>query len=72
MRISPKYATKAKALWSLAIQLQWVSGNSDSAEKSFFKINQSATPTKTTELKLLEKRDEPNCIVEMKEHIKFL
>ncbi len=59
---SSKYATKANALGSLAIRLQWVSGNSDSAEKSFFKINQSATPINTTELKLLEKRDEPNCI----------
>ncbi len=58
----PKYATKAKALGSLAVQLQWVSGNSYSAEQSFFKINQSATPINTTELKLLEERNAPNCI----------
>lgn len=59
---SPKYAIRAKALGSLAVQLQWVSGNSDSAEQSFFKINQSATPINTTELRLLEERNEPNCI----------
>ena len=52
----------AKNLGALAIQLQWVEGDINSAEKSFLKINQQAAPIDPVELKLLESRKKPNCI----------
>jgi hypothetical protein len=36
---------RAKNLSALAIQLQWVEGDANKAESSFFKINQQAAPT---------------------------
>lgn len=53
---------KAKRLASLAIQLQWVKGNAEKAEQSFFKINQHAAPINDTELRLLKSRKKPNAI----------
>jgi hypothetical protein len=44
---------RAKSLASLAIQLQWVEGNSQKAEESFFRINQQGTPISITEIKLI-------------------
>jgi hypothetical protein len=46
----------------LALKIQWVAGNADKAEKSFFKINQSATPIDDSELKILRARRLPNAI----------
>ncbi|MFZ4202346.1 HNH endonuclease family protein [Lysinibacillus sp. NPDC056220] len=51
---------RAKNLGSLAIQLQWVEGNSSSAEESFFRINQQGTPISPTEIKLIKSRNLPN------------
>lgn len=45
-----------------AIQVQWVPGDAQKAEHSFFKINQKASKIDPTELKLLESRKKPNCI----------
>jgi len=47
---------RAKSLGSLAIQLQWVEGNSQKAEESFFRINQQGTPISNTEIKLIKSR----------------
>ncbi len=40
----PEVVTRARRLGSLAVQLQWVTGDAKKAEASFFKINQEATP----------------------------
>lgn len=61
-KVRSDIVSKAKNLAALAIQLQWVEGDVKKAEKSFFKINQSAAPIDPTELKLLESRKKPNCI----------
>lgn len=51
---------RAKSLGSLAIQLQWVEGNSQKAEESFFRINQQGTPISSTEIKLIKARTSAN------------
>jgi len=53
---------KAKFLGTRSIQLQWVEGDAEKAENSFFKINQQAAPIDDTELKLLKARKYPNGI----------
>lgn len=53
-------AEKAKNLGALALQVQWVEGNSKKAEESFFKINQQGAPINQTELKLIKSRNKPN------------
>ncbi|MGX9706817.1 HNH endonuclease family protein [Laceyella tengchongensis] len=53
-------AEKAKNLGALALQVQWVEGNSKKAEESFFKINQQAAPINKTELQLIKSRNKPN------------
>ncbi|MEN6635707.1 MAG: HNH endonuclease signature motif containing protein, partial [Clostridiaceae bacterium] len=42
-----------------AIQLQWVEGDVSSAERSFFNINQKASPINQTELKIIKNRRKP-------------
>ncbi|MCP4231645.1 MAG: HNH endonuclease [bacterium] len=54
--------SRARRLAALAIQLQWVKGDANKAEASFFKINLEATPINKTELKLLEARNKPTAI----------
>jgi len=61
-KVKPEILTKSKNLAALAIQLQWVEGDSKKAESSFFKINQQASPIDKTELKLLKTRRNPNSI----------
>ena len=53
---------RARRLASLALQLQWVKGDSTKAEASFFKINQEAAPIDKTELRLLQARRLPNAL----------
>lgn len=53
---------RSKRLASLAVKVQWVNGNADKAEASFFKINQEATPIDPTELIILESRHTPSAI----------
>ncbi len=61
-KVKPAIIQRAKNLSALAIQLQWVEGDANKAESSFFKINQQAAPINKTELILLESRKKPNCI----------
>ncbi len=53
---------KAKNLGAYSIQVQWVDGDANKAEKSFFKINQQPSKIDPTELKILESRKKGNCI----------
>ncbi len=61
-KVKPEIFKYAKNLAALAIQLQWVEGDSSKAESSYFKINQQHAPIDPTELKLLESRRKPNSI----------
>lgn len=61
-KVREDIVTRSKNLASLAIQLQWVEGNAEKAENSFFKINQQAAPIDKTELKLIESRKNANSI----------
>lgn len=61
-KVKPEIVKNAKNLGALAIQLQWVEGDSAKAENSFFKINQQAAPIDKTELTLLKTRRHPNSI----------
>ena len=58
----PEIIVKARNLASRALQIQWIDGDVNTAENSFFNINQQATPIDQTELKLLKDRKTPNCI----------
>lgn len=51
---------RALAFGQVAIQLQWVPGNAQKAEDSFFKINREATLIQETELQILRARRKPN------------
>ena len=59
----PEIIVKARHLASRALPIQWIDGDVDTAERSFFNINQQAVPIDPTELKLLQKRKNSNCIV---------
>lgn len=61
-KVRPEIVEYSKNLAALAIQLQWVEGDSRKAENSFFQINQQAAPIDKTELKLLKTRKNPNSI----------
>ena len=61
-KVKSEIVANAKNLGALAIQLQWVEGDSRKAENSFFKINQQAAPIDKTELRLLKTRRYPNSI----------
>ncbi|MBJ8024499.1 HNH endonuclease family protein [Bacillus cereus] len=52
----------ANNLGSLAIQVQWVEGDSSTAEESFLKINQSATKISNAELELIKSRNQAYAI----------
>lgn len=59
-KVKQEIVIKAKSLGTLAIQVQWVEGDSSKAEASFFKINQQAAPIDDTELRLLKARKTPS------------
>lgn len=61
-KVKAEIVQRAKNLGPLAIQLQWIEGNAEKAENSFFKINQQAAPLNQTEIKLLKFRNKPNSI----------
>lgn len=61
-KVAPNITERAKRLGTIAIPLQWVEGDANKAEKSFFKINQQPAPINPTELTLLKSRKKPNCI----------
>lgn len=53
---------RGRNMGSFTITLQWVEGDAQNAEKSFFKINQSASKIDETELALIKARKKPNAI----------
>ncbi len=61
-RVTDEIRRNAKNLGSIAVQLQWVEGDAEVAEASFFKINQQAAKIDPTELKLIKSRKKPNGI----------
>lgn len=60
--VDPKIRDLAIRMGSMSIKLQWVPGDAETAEKSFFKINESATPINEIEKALLKARKKPNAI----------
>ncbi|MGW6291368.1 HNH endonuclease family protein [Streptomyces sp. NPDC055058] len=52
----------ARNLSAFALQLQWVNGEAEKAESSFFRINQQATPIDPTELDMIKARHKPNAL----------
>jgi hypothetical protein len=52
----------ARNLGAFAIHLQWVMGEAEKAESSFFRINQEATPIDETELDMIKARRKPNAL----------
>lgn len=52
----------ARNLSAFAVNLQWVAGEADKAESSFFRINQQATPIDQTELDMIKARRKPNAV----------
>ncbi|MCK4798593.1 MAG: HNH endonuclease [Spirochaetes bacterium] len=61
-KVSQTIIERIKNLATLALQVQWVDGDSAKAEASFFKINQHAARINDTEMKLLKSRKNANCI----------
>ncbi|MFF9898648.1 HNH endonuclease family protein [Streptomyces longispororuber] len=60
---SPKEKLQlARNLSAFAIHLQWVNGEAEKAESSFFRINQQATPIDPTELEMIRARHKPNAL----------
>ncbi|RYF51558.1 MAG: HNH endonuclease [Cytophagaceae bacterium] len=53
---------RARNMGSFTITLQWVQGGAQMAEKSFFRINQSAAEIDPTELALIKARRKPTAI----------
>jgi hypothetical protein len=53
---------RARKLFTTTLDLQWVIGDPQTAERSFFKINVSATMIDDTELAILKARSLPNAI----------
>lgn len=61
-KVREDIANHAKNLAAIAVQLQWVEGDADVAEASFFKINQQAAKIDPTELKLIKSRKKANAL----------
>ena len=61
-KADPAKLAIAQRLSSMPIYLQWVPGDANNAEKSFFKINESASPIDKTEKRLLKARKKPCAI----------
>ena len=61
-KADPTKIAIAQRLSTLTVTLQWVPGNATNAEKSFFKINESASPIDKTEKRLLKARKKPSAI----------
>jgi hypothetical protein len=57
-----EHIERAKKLGSLAINVQWVTGDARKAEHSFFRINQQGTPIDPTELTMLRARRSPSAL----------
>lgn len=61
-QLSEKTLKILNNLGSLALQVQWVEGDSSTAEDSFLKINQSATKISDAELELIVSRNKAHAI----------
>lgn len=59
---TPEALRRARNMGSFTITLQWVQGDARAAEKSFFRINQSAAEIDPTELELIKARRKPSAI----------
>jgi hypothetical protein len=60
--VSPEKLRLARNLGAFAINLQWVVGEAEKAESSFYRINQKATPIDQTELDMIKARRKPNAL----------
>jgi Protein of unknown function DUF262 len=58
----PLVLRRANRLFTRALNLQWIQGNADVAETSFFKINSQGTPLDDTEEMLIKNRRKPIAI----------
>ena len=58
-KVRPEIASRSKLLGTLSLQLQWVEGDSKSAESSFRKINEQGVAINSTEKKILNARTKP-------------
>lgn len=61
-RYNNNIVKRARALGSLALDLQWVRGDASKAERAYFKINQKSCKINTIEMKILLSRETPNAI----------
>jgi hypothetical protein len=61
-RHGPEIVARARRFGSLALDLQWVTGDSVKAENSFIRINQQAAVITPQELVLIRKRKKANVI----------
>lgn len=52
----------ARNLSVFSLHLQWVNGEAEKAESSFYRINQQATPIDPTELDMIKARRKPNAL----------
>jgi hypothetical protein len=59
---TPDQARRANSLFTRAIHVQWIQGNADVAETSFFKINSQGTPLDEVEEMLIRNRRKPVAI----------
>jgi Protein of unknown function DUF262 len=58
----PDIVARARRFGSLTLELQWVKGDSDTAEQSFIRINQQAAMITPQELELIQSRKKPTAI----------
>lgn len=59
---SEEFVKQARRLRSFALSIQWITGNVEVAEESFYNINQRAVSINATELNLIQSRKCDNCI----------
>lgn len=57
--LTPEEVKKVSTITSRGLPIQWVNGDADKAEKSFFKINTKGTPLDEIEELLLKNRKKP-------------
>ncbi|GAA3616822.1 HNH endonuclease family protein [Streptomyces chitinivorans] len=60
--VSDQRLRLARNLSFLSLPLQWVPGEADKAESSFYRINQQATAIDPTELDMIKARRKPNAL----------
>lgn len=61
-KYNERIVKRAKALGSLALDLQWVRGDASKAEIAYFKINKKSCKINFTETRILLSRKSPNAI----------